>query len=100
MIIYNVTLTVEDEIHDDWLQWMKSTHIPDVMNTGCFESFKICRVIKSGQDGRSYAIQYSTKDMATLHKYQVQFAPKLQQEHMARYQDKVLAFRTLLEVID
>ena len=36
MIIYNVTVNVEAEIHNDWISWMKEVHIPDVMNTGYF----------------------------------------------------------------
>jgi len=100
MIIYNVTVTVDLDIEKDWVEWMKTEHIPDVINTGCFEASRFCRIIKSGQEGVSYSIQYAAKDMATLHKYQVQFAAKLQKEHMDRYKDKALAFRTLMEVID
>ena len=34
MIIYNLTINLEDSIHDDWLEWMKKNHMPDVMRTG------------------------------------------------------------------
>ena len=41
MIIYNVTVSLVDQtIHEEWLNWMKTKHIPDVMNTGCFLSNK------------------------------------------------------------
>ena len=36
MYIYNVTVNVSDDVHIEWLKWMKETHIPDVMKTGCF----------------------------------------------------------------
>ena len=36
MIIYNVTCNVENEILQEWLQWMLEIHIPDVMQTGFF----------------------------------------------------------------
>ncbi|MBT6440423.1 MAG: DUF4286 family protein, partial [Flavobacteriales bacterium] len=26
MIIYNVTVKINNEVHDEWLQWMKETH--------------------------------------------------------------------------
>ncbi|MFN7266562.1 MAG: DUF4286 family protein, partial [Bacteroidota bacterium] len=32
MILYNVTLTIDMAIHDDWVRWMKDQHIPDVMS--------------------------------------------------------------------
>jgi len=100
MIIYNVTVKIDNEVHDEWLQWMKEVHIPDVMNTGLFVDNKICRVIKHEEDGTTYAIQYTCKDMATLHKYQVHHAATLQADHTKKYKDKFVAFRTLMEIID
>jgi|SRR5690554_5349344 len=102
MIIYSVTLNVDDEIHDTWLQWMKNTHIPDVMNTGFFESHKMCRIIShlKENEGTTYNIQYRCKSMADLHQYQSKHAPQLQKEHQDLYQDKVVAFRTLLEEVE
>ena len=37
MIVYNVTVKIEKDIHDDWLAWMKETHIPEVLKTNLFE---------------------------------------------------------------
>jgi len=37
--------------------------------------------------------------MKDLHQYQINFATELQQQHVARYGDKAVAFRTLMEVI-
>jgi len=36
MIMYNVTVMVEESLSNDWLDWMNQTHIPDVMATGFF----------------------------------------------------------------
>ena len=35
-IIYNVTVNIDDSVHDEWLEWMQTQHIPDVMSTGYF----------------------------------------------------------------
>jgi len=101
MIIYNVTINLEEEIHQDWLEWMKTKHIPDVMNTGFFIENKICKVISMQEDetGHTYAVQYSCNSIEDLNEYKEKFAPKLQQEHTARYDGKFVAFRTLLEVV-
>lgn len=99
MIIYNVTVTISNEVHDEWLDWMKQVHIPEVMATGMFLNNKISRVIDSQLEEPTYAIQYTCPDMATLHQYQVQHAPALQKDHTDRYEGKFAAFRTLLEVI-
>ena len=101
MIIYNVTVKVDNETHDDWLQWMQENHIPDVMKTGYFKAFRVSRVISiKDPDGSTYAIQYDCESTAVLHQYQVKAAPALQRQHVERYGDKALAFRTLMEVVD
>lgn len=101
MILYNVTVKVNREIHNDWLGWMKAIHIPDVMDTGLFEAYKLCKLLFTDEtDGITYAIQYACKDLQTLEQYQKEFAPKLQKEHAERYKDKYVAFRTLLEIVE
>ena len=98
MIIYNVTVSLVDPtIHEEWLQWMKTKHIPDVMNTGCFHGNKICRLMDD--DEITYAIQYTCKDLATLEKYQQEFSSELQTEHTERYRGKFGAYRSLLEIV-
>ncbi|PJB16167.1 MAG: DUF4286 domain-containing protein [Flavobacteriales bacterium CG_4_9_14_3_um_filter_32_8] len=101
MIIYNVTVNVEEEIHADWIVWMKEVHIPAVMNTGVFIENKICKVLSTTEDetGHTYAVQYTCLSMEDLENYQQNHAPRLQKEHLDRYQGKFVAFRTLLEVI-
>ncbi len=101
MIIYNVTVNVEEEIHADWIAWMKEVHIPEVMKTGIFIENKICKVLSTTEDetGHTYAVQYTCLSMENLENYQKNYAPRLQKEHLDRYQGKFVAFRTLLEVI-
>jgi len=98
-IIYNVTVNIDDSVHDEWLRWMKEEHIPDVMNTGCFLENKICRILVNEESGTSYSIQYTCESMEKLNEYRQKHAPRLQKEHSERYRDKFVAFRTLLEII-
>lgn len=98
MIIYNITVSLVDPtIQEEWLNWMKTKHIPEVMDTGCFISNKICKLI--ADDEITYAIQYTCKDLATLEKYQTEFSPSLQEEHKKKYRGKFGAFRSLLEIV-
>ena len=34
MILYNVTVNIDTDVEEDWIEWMKETHIPEVMKTG------------------------------------------------------------------
>ena len=99
MIIYNVTISIDKEMEKTWIDWMKSTHIPDVMNTGMFLDCKISRVLAEEAGGFTYVIQYSCKDMQTYKQYQNEFAAKLKAEHSKKFGGEFAAFRTILEVV-
>ncbi len=101
MIIYNVTLNVDESIHVEWLEWMKSKHIPDVMATGQFVESKIFKLLTpSPEIGVTYAIQYTLNSMNDLEKYQREFSNNLQKETIEKYGGKFHAFRTVLETVD
>lgn len=99
MIVYNVTVNVEDGIREEWLQWMKDKHIPDVLATGLFTGNKIYRLLVQEQQGTSFAIQYFCQTMADYERYRDEHAPRLQKEHAEKYGSRCVAFRTLLEEV-
>jgi len=100
MIIYNVTVNVEDSIHDDWLAWMKSVHIPDVLKTGMFRECRLCKVLSDEDTGATYSFQYLCDTMENYEKYRDEFAQDLRNQVIEKFGDKFVAFRTLLEVIE
>ena len=99
MIIYNITVSIDHEVQEEWLQWMKEVHIPDVMSTGLFIENKILRVLNVDDTGATFSIQYTALNMQDYERYQQEHAPRLQAEHTSRYKDRFVAFRTLLEVV-
>ena len=102
MIIYSVTVSIDNSIQADWLQWMQEVHIPDVMSTGMFMDSHIHRLLDPpphDPDSSTYNIQYTCATMADYVAHQERFAPQLQKDHTDRYKDKFVAFRTLLERI-
>lgn len=101
MIIYNVTVNIENDVHDDWFNYMKTIHIPEVMATGFFLEHKICKVLSTQEDetGHTYAIQYTCANTEDLEEYQAKHAPELQKDHISRFEGKFVSFRTLLEVV-
>lgn len=98
-VIYNVTLSVSEEVHERWLAWMKGSHIPDVLGTGCFEWAKLLRVHAFEQGGLTYAVMYCASSMQEYEHYTSTHSSRLQAEHESLYKETVVAFRTMLEVL-
>ncbi len=99
MIIYNVTVNVDDDAHEAWFLWMKKTHIPDVVATGCFSSGSIFKLLVEEQSGTSYSIQYRAPNMDAIDRYMLNFAPALRKDAEENFGGKFTAFRTLLEEV-
>lgn len=100
MILYNVTVSIDPEIEQEWLSWMRTTHIPDVMNTGCFKESRISRVHGEEQGGKTYAISYVCPSQEIYDEYQQKHAPALQKDHTDRYSGRFAAFRTMLTILE
>jgi len=100
MIIYNVTVNVEDGILDDWKNWMTDVHIKDVLQTGLFSGYTFSQVLVEEESGTTYSIQYFTADMESFQLYEQLYAKKLREETAKKFGQKIVAFRTLLKIID
>ncbi len=100
MIIYNVTINVDESVHQHWLKWIKE-HIPQVLATGKFTEAKLTKVlVEEEMGGTTYSVQYRAKSREALDSYYKQDAEGLRREGFSKFADKVLAFRTELEIID
>ena len=45
MILYNIAVNIQDEVETEWVQWMQSNHIPDVMATSFFNDYRFYRIL-------------------------------------------------------
>lgn len=100
MLIYNVTTNIDKSVHDEWLQWMRERHIPDVLATGKFLNAKMSKVlIEEEMGGITYSVQFTTVDRETLQKYYQEDAQRLRDDVLKRFPNKFVSFRTELEVI-
>jgi gamma-glutamylcyclotransferase (GGCT)/AIG2-like uncharacterized protein YtfP len=100
MIIYSVTINIDESVHDKWLEWMKETHIPEVLGTGKFISAKMAKVlVEEEMGGSTYSIQYTAENKEILDKYYAEDAERMLKEVSKNFGDKFVAFRTELAVI-
>ena len=100
MIIYNVTSNIQESVHEQWLDWMQHTHIPEVLATGKFTKARLVKVlIDEEMGGVTYSVQFYTESKAMLEKYYEENAPKLREETAKMFGDSVVSFRTELQII-
>ena len=99
MYIYNVTINIQEDVHDQWVEWMKKEHIPDMLNTGKFKKALMTKVmVNEEMGGVTYSVQYTAESKEMLERYYEEDAPSLRAKTGA-FEGKFVAFRTELEVI-
>ena len=100
MIIYNVTIKVENTVTDAWVNWMKTEHMADLMSTGLFVDCRLCRLLEQDEtDGVTFAAQYFCEGMEQYHTYLEKYAEGMRSKGLNLFGGKFVAFRTVMEII-
>lgn len=102
MIIYHTTFHLSDEIYLKGLDYLKSTYIPAVTQSGMLHSPKMQRVLneEGGSDGVSLSVQFQVENTAILEEWMHREGVKLQREMSEKFRDQIAGFSTLLEIIE
>ena len=88
MIIYEVTTDVPSAAVAAYESYMRDTHIPAVLSSGCFVSASIARSLP----GR-YRVRYSARNMDVLDRYLATFAPQFRADFAAHLGSSVKVSR-------
>ncbi len=100
MITYTVDVQVPNDRVDEWMQYMTSTHIEDVVRTGCFLSAVLHRVIEPIEEGNCrFRVVYALQSTDHLHRYRQEFAADLQKHHTQQFGASVVATRSVTEEV-
>ena len=101
MIIYSVTISIDETVEEEFVQWMRKSHIPDVMNTGQFISCRFSKLTSHKEENTmNFSAQYTCHSTKELNEYKNKYAAELQKKSLEKFADKMHAFRTELEVIE
>lgn len=100
MIIYNVTVKTELSIAEEWLQWMKEEHIPDILATGCFYKAAILQMLEpEDEEAMTFAVQYQANTREEYDAYINRYANEMRQKAFDKWGERFIAFRSLLKVV-
>jgi hypothetical protein len=101
MIVYNITMKVLPGIESEWINWQKQEHIPDIMATGLFTEYKFFRLLDQDEsEGVTYVIQYFSSSLENYDQYINTFAPALREKALAKWGNRFIAFRTVMQVVN
>ncbi len=101
MLIYNTTYQVEEEQEDNFLIWIKEFYLPEVEKNGLLRAPRLVRVLSHREEGSTcYSLQFEVESSAILHRWHMGQGVRLNEELLKIFEDKVVGFPTLMEVIE
>ena len=56
MLIYNTTFQVDDDVHDNFMIWIKESYIPEIQKHGTLKAPRICRILSHREEGSAYSL--------------------------------------------
>ena len=80
--------------------WMNQIHIPQIMETQKFVSFRLLKVIDSPNEGQPFCVQYVVKHITDYQAYQKEFEPALQAQIKEKFANRPVTCHPLMEYID
>lgn len=100
MYLYNVTIGIDKASEGEWLDYMRTTYIPDVMATGMFTQARMYRILHDNEDDTtSYSIQYVAASIEKVQQFLEEYGPRIIEAHRDRFRNRHVAFMTLLEEV-
>lgn len=102
MILLSTTMNIEVPLHDEWFQWIKTSYLPAMMDTGLFVGKKVLRLLNEEQynPGITYSFQFSLKSIKDLELYSLQFEASIDSMLFHKYKDKCMVFKTVLKEVE
>ena len=102
MVVYSIDVAIDKNIEDEWIDWMKKTHIPNVLFTGYFLQSNVFRSFDEDEDKSFYNIRYKISSFEKLNEYKEKKSKVLQEEFkefMARYPGQTEIKRTVWQEV-
>ena len=96
MFVHNITVKVDNEIVQQWLQWQREVHTPEIMATNLFKDNKIFKLFV---DSSTYILQYFTETKENYNRYIIEHAPAFRGKALEKWGNRSIAFRTLMQIV-
>ncbi len=99
MIIYSITYSINNPQAEEWLSWLKETHLPRVMSSSYFFRFTLQELIDPLPDPerRTFNLQFYTLEVHNLYEYWDEDAHILDGAMEERFGDQLSSFETVMK---
>lgn len=100
MIFYNITISVESTIKEDFLQWFLDEHLPEMLATGLFFDVKINKQLLPEPEGlETFTFQFMSKNFEDYEQYIEEHSVAMRNKFPDKLKERFQTTRTVTEPI-
>ncbi len=101
MYILNITLNIDDSIHENCLHWLKGA-LPSLLSGNKANShFNIVQIMSEAvENGNTYSLQFHFANLEEVPLFEEAYNTAIASGLYSNFQDKVVEFRTVLKKVN
>lgn len=101
MIVFNTTFHVEEDIHQEFVEYMLQHFIPMSTKSGLLTSPRLSRVFgKEEDEGLSFAMEFQVVDTFTLEQWNKEESGVIYAPLLEKFKEKMVGFSTVMQTIE
>lgn len=101
MIVYNTTYTVPVGDARNFVIWVHQSMLPKVADNGLLARPRLLHVLShKDPDTECFSLQFEVEQTSILHKWYTQQGHALMEEMLKTFDNRVVGFSTMMEVIE
>jgi Domain of unknown function (DUF4286) len=101
MILFSLTVNIDNEIEAEWLEWMRQSFIPSLWLTGFFQEKRFLRLLSNDeQGGLTYSLQLTVDNLSMYHEFEKNHFDDFRNMLYGKYAGRLVDFHTILEKVD
>lgn len=97
MILFNITLLSDQDIHEELKSWILTDFFPKNSLDDVLSSQALLKVINSPNEGVTYAMQFIAESEDAITKFRQQHLPSLHAKVQQNWTNKVFFFESVME---
>ncbi|WP_294079193.1 DUF4286 family protein [Proteiniphilum sp. UBA5384] len=101
MIVFNTTFHVEEDIRDEFIEYMLQYFIPMSTKSGLLTSPRLSRVFgKEEEPGHSFAIEFQAANIDVLERWNREESGGIYAPLLKKFKEKMAGFSIVMQTIE
>lgn len=97
MILFNITILSDNEVHEELKSWILKDFIPAVAKEEIFKSQSLLKVLNSPNEGVTYSLQFIADDEGKIDNFRKGQLLSLHSKAQNEYANKIYFLESLME---